>query len=90
VSLRHVELDEVGLDCSMHDPVGQRVTTQHVTLGPGGISFQPVELRYAWPAELDLMATLAGLQRTARWGSWDRRPFTADSTSHVSIWQARS
>jgi len=90
VSLRHVELDEVGLDCSMHDPVGQRVTTQHVMLGPGGLTFHPVELRYAWPAELDLMAIVAGLEPTARWGGWDRRPFTADSTSHVSIWQAPS
>jgi SAM-dependent methyltransferase len=89
-SLRHVELDEVGLECSVHDPVGQRVTTQQVTLGPGGITCHPVELRYAWPTELDLMAILAGLEPLARWGSWDRRPFTANCTSHVSIWQAPS
>lgn len=86
-SVRRVELDEVGLECSIHDAVAQRVTTQHVTLGSGGITCNPVELRYAWPAELDLMAVVAGLEPSARWGSWDRRPFTADSTSHVSIWQ---
>ncbi|MGD9528495.1 MAG: class I SAM-dependent methyltransferase [Pseudonocardia sp.] len=88
VSLRHLELDEAGLDCSIHDPVGQRVTTQHVTVGPSGITCYPAELRYAWPAELDLMAALAGLEPAARWGGWDRQTFTADCTSHVSIWQA--
>ena len=55
---------QFGLDCSVHDPVGQRVTTQHVMLGPGGLTFHPVELRYARPAELDLMATVAGLEPT--------------------------
>jgi hypothetical protein len=47
----------------------------------------PVVLRYAWPSELDLMARLAGLRLEARWGGWDRRPFDASSTSHVSVYR---
>jgi SAM-dependent methyltransferase len=43
--------------------------------------------RYAWPAELDLMARIAGLGLVERWGDWDRRPFTAASEQHVSVWQ---
>jgi hypothetical protein len=39
-----------------------------------------------WPSELDLMARLAGLELRERWGDWDRSPFTAESTKHVSVW----
>ncbi len=43
--------------------------------------------RYVWPAELDLMARLAGLRLRERWGGWRREPFTSDSTKHVSVWE---
>jgi len=44
------------------------------------------EFRYAWPAELDLMARLAGMRLSERWADWEREPFTAESESHVSVW----
>jgi SAM-dependent methyltransferase len=44
-------------------------------------------LRYVWPAELDLMARLAGLTLEDRWAGWDRAPFTGESPSHVSVWR---
>jgi hypothetical protein len=40
-----------------------------------------------WPAELDLMARLAGLRLKERWADWGRRPFTGDSLMHVSVWE---
>jgi hypothetical protein len=40
-----------------------------------------------WPAELDLMARLAGMSLRERWGGWQREPFTSESMSHVSVWQ---
>jgi SAM-dependent methyltransferase len=43
--------------------------------------------RYVWPAELDLMARIAGLRLRDRWADWDRSPFTADSEQHVSVWE---
>jgi hypothetical protein len=43
--------------------------------------------RYAWPAELDLMARIAGLVLRERWSGWHRDPFTSDSASHVSVWE---
>jgi hypothetical protein len=43
--------------------------------------------RYVWPAELDLMAELAGLSLRDRWAGWSREPFTGESRSHVSVWQ---
>ena len=43
--------------------------------------------RYVWPSELDLMARIAGMQLRHRWGDFDRSPFTATSTRHVSVWE---
>ncbi|MFF2655143.1 class I SAM-dependent DNA methyltransferase [Streptomyces sp. NPDC058045] len=43
--------------------------------------------RYAWPAELDLMARIAGLELERRVQDWDGAPFTQDSTKHISVWR---
>ena len=43
--------------------------------------------RYVWPAELDLMARLAGMTLEGRWSGWRREPYTSDSTRHVSVWR---
>jgi hypothetical protein len=32
------------------------------------------------------MARLAGLELKNRWGGWNREPFTARSTLHVSVY----
>lgn len=42
--------------------------------------------RFVWPAELDLMAALAGLRLRERWADWHRSPFTSESRSHISVW----
>jgi hypothetical protein len=57
-----------------------------VTLRDGGVQLLPVEIRYAWPSELDLMARLAGLRLRDRFGDWQRGAFTAASAMHVSIY----
>jgi SAM-dependent methyltransferase len=43
--------------------------------------------RYIWPAELDLMAQLAGFQLETRHADWSGTPFTAESRSHVSVYR---
>jgi hypothetical protein len=43
--------------------------------------------RYIWPAELDLMAQLAGFELESRDADWVGTPFTADSPSHVSVYR---
>jgi hypothetical protein len=87
VSAARVQEDRVMLDASRHDPVNQRIVSQHIMIGEAGVQLYPVHLRYAWPSELDLMAQLAGLRLRERWGGWKREPFTASSTSHVSIYE---
>jgi SAM-dependent methyltransferase len=86
VNANRVETDLVILDVSLHDPVEQRVSSQHVVLQPDAVRLQPVAIRYAFPAELDLMARLAGLELRERWGGWEREPFTAASGQHVSVY----
>ena len=46
-----------------------------------------IPFRYVWPAELDLMARLAGMRLRERWQDWDRSPFTSESRKHVSVWE---
>jgi SAM-dependent methyltransferase len=81
--------DEVVLEVSRHDAASQRVTTQRVVLGGGGggVRLFPIQIRYAWPTELDLMARLAGLKLRARWGGWRREPFDSGSAKHVSVYE---
>jgi SAM-dependent methyltransferase len=86
VEARQVDTDHVHLETSVHDPVQQRVMSQQVILTERGIRFYPVQIRYAWPSELDLMARLAGLQLRHRWAGWVEEPFTASSASHVSVY----
>jgi SAM-dependent methyltransferase len=90
VSATRVDVDNVQLNATTHDPVQQRVMTQYIGIGRDGIVLLPVHLRYAWPSELDLMAQLAGLQLDARLGGWRREPFTATSPSHVSIYRPQT
>ena len=53
----------------------------------GTFSSFAAPFRYVWPAELDLMARIAGMRLEHRWASWNRSPFTGDSPSHVSVWR---
>jgi SAM-dependent methyltransferase len=89
-AVTRVETDSVQLHATTHDPVLQRVTTQHIGIGRDGVILLPVQLRYAWPSELDLMAQLAGLQLDARLGGWRGEPFTAASPSHVSRYRPQT
>jgi SAM-dependent methyltransferase len=82
-----VDPDVVILETSVHDRVAQRVVSQQVLLSNRGAQLYPVELRYAWPSELDLMARLAGLRLRTRWGGWSGEPFSAASASHVSVYE---
>lgn len=85
-----VEAGEAHLEVSRLDPVSQQVSGQHVVLTEEGVRLYPLKLRFAWPAELDLMARLAGLRLWRRWENWQRAPYSADSTKHISVYkQAR-
>jgi hypothetical protein len=66
------------------------MSSNYVEVADGRGSFRSIPFRYVWPAELDLMAQLAGLRLRLRWEDWTGRPFTHDSGGHVSIWEKRA
>lgn len=70
-----------------YDVAAQRLVSHHHDLRDGVTRVRSIPFRYVWPAELDLMARLAGLVPDSRWADWHRRPFTADSRAHVSVWR---
>jgi SAM-dependent methyltransferase len=75
----------VGFD--QYDVVTQEFTSNHVTVSADGTGrFRRIPFRYAWPAEMDLMARIAGMRLEHRWADWDRSELTAESTKHVSVW----
>lgn len=78
--------DQVDLDVGRHDPATQRVFSQKVVFTNGSVRLYPVQIRYVWPSEMDLMAQLAGLQLRERWANWKREPFTSESEHHISVY----
>jgi SAM-dependent methyltransferase len=76
----HVGIDEYDADT-------QRLVSHHFTLVDGSWQRISMPFRSASHGEFDLMARLAGLRLRERWSDWDRSPFTAESTKHVSVWE---
>jgi SAM-dependent methyltransferase len=83
----HIDMASVTLEAAIHDPIAQVIEYQYVRMSRDGPRLTPLTMRYAWPAEIDLMARLAGLSLEQRWGGWDRSPFTALSAMHVSLYR---
>jgi SAM-dependent methyltransferase len=82
VSAEHLGFDEF-------DVASQQLVSHHYFMVDGKLDAVSVPFRYVWPAELDLMARLAGLRLRERWSDWTREPFTSASTKHVSVWEKR-
>ncbi|MFC9440052.1 class I SAM-dependent DNA methyltransferase [Nocardia sp. NPDC057030] len=69
-----------------YDVATQQLSSNYLDVSDGRGEYRSIPFRYVWPAELDLMAQLAGLHPRARWTDWTRTPFTNESRHHVSIW----
>lgn len=80
VSPGHVGIDE-------YDVANQSLISHHYWISADRAETFDSHHRYAWPAEYDLMARIAGLTLSQRWSNWQRDPYTRDSTSAVSVWQ---
>jgi SAM-dependent methyltransferase len=81
----HVSESYWGFD--EYDIANQGMTSHHLEIVDGRVERLSVPFRYAWPAEYDLMAELAGMRLRERWDDWKREPFTSESRSHVSVWE---
>jgi SAM-dependent methyltransferase len=76
----HVGFDEIEI-------ATQRLVSHHLWFEGADVERRSIPFRYVWPAELDLMARLAGMRLLERWAGWRREPFGNDSRSHVSVWE---
>jgi SAM-dependent methyltransferase len=85
--VRPFSVTDTGWAYDVYNFATQEMSSNYVTATDGRGEFRSIPFRYAWPAELDLMAQLAGLRLRDRWNDWDRSPFTSDSTRHVSVWE---
>ena len=73
-----------------YDVATQGLTSHHLEIEDGKVERLSAPFRYVWPAELDLMAELAGMRLRERWSGWEREPFTSESGQHVSVWELPS
>jgi SAM-dependent methyltransferase len=80
-SERHIGIDE-------YDFANQGLISHHYTrTADGTFRYSSGPFRYVWPAELDLMARIAGLQPFERCSGWKGEPFTNESTKLVAVWE---
>jgi len=70
-----------------YDVVDQGLVSHHLEVVDGDLERFSVPFRYVWPAELDLMAQIAGMALRERWSGWAHEPFTSESRQHVSVWE---
>jgi SAM-dependent methyltransferase len=78
---KHIGIDE-------YDVADQGLISHHYTRkGDGTFRYSWGPFRYVWPAELDLMARIAGLTPRERWSGWKSEPFTSTSEKLVAVWE---
>jgi SAM-dependent methyltransferase len=82
----HVRPTHLGFD--EYNVAGQGLISHHYHAGSDG-TLKPysIPFRYVWPAELDLMARLAGMTLRDRFSGWRGERFTSESRKHVSVWE---
>jgi SAM-dependent methyltransferase len=82
------DFGESHLGVDEYDVANQGLVSHHFWPVEGKWERRSIPFRYVWPAELDLMARLAGMTLRERWSGWKREPFTSESTKHVSVWES--
>jgi SAM-dependent methyltransferase len=84
---RVFDFGESHLGVDEYDVENQGLVSHHFWPVDGKWERRSIPFRYVWPAELDLMARLAGMKLRERWSGWKRELFTSESTKHVSVWE---
>lgn len=86
VRMVNITDDDLRFEVTQIDPLKQQVSSKLIHITGSGTRMYPVKLRYAWPAELDLMAKIAGLEIQHRWGSWQKNELTTKDEQHISVY----
>jgi SAM-dependent methyltransferase len=82
------EDDHLGYE-TFEDVVEQIAWSHHWMRVDGELVRHRDAYRYVWPAELDLMARIAGLRLRHRWSDWRATPFVGDAEAvdHVVVYE---
>ena len=86
-TVRPFQVSDTYVGFDEFDVVRQGLVSHHLRAKDGRFEKRSIPFRYVWPAELDLMARLAGMTLRERWADWKREPLTRESTKHVSVWE---
>jgi SAM-dependent methyltransferase len=87
-TIRPFNLSDTHLGFDTYDVVNQGLVSHHYRrVADGTFKYSWGPFRYVWPAELDLMARLAGMRLRERWSGWKREPFTSTSEKLVGVWE---
>jgi len=87
VQVREVTEDSATIRLHRYDRAAQRFIRQTITFDSQGVHLKPFATRYCWPDQIDRMAAQAGLRLAERYADWQRRPFNAASTHHISVYR---
>ena len=88
-TIRTYDVTDTSWSFDEYDIANQGLISHHFSTVDGAVERLSIPFRYAWPAEFDLMAELAGMRLRDRWSGWRHEPFTSDSRQHVSVWRHR-
>ena len=86
-TIRPHQFNQFGFDFDEYNVATQELVSYHYINVDGAFKGHSLPFRYVWPAELDLMARIAGMKLRERWSDWNRQPFTNESVSHISVWE---
>jgi hypothetical protein len=82
------DVSDTHLGFDTYEVTEQKLSSHHITISSDGQADHHVHpFRYVWPAELDLMAELAGMSLVSRHADWMGSEFLDESRQHVSVWQ---
>jgi SAM-dependent methyltransferase len=87
VAVSRMAATELVLTATVHDPDAQTITGQHVQITEAGVRLRPWMVRYRHPAEIDDLASRAGLVLEHRWADWSGAAFDEHSPAHVSVYR---
>lgn len=79
--------DRVLLDSIAVDPFAQRVSLSRTLISPGTVTTFMELSRFAFPSELDLLASGAGLRLVSRHGGWNSTVADQHSPGYISVYR---
>ena len=72
-TVRPFDVSEDHLGFDEYDVANQGLVSHHCSPSTGACERSSIPFRYVWPAELDLMARLAGMTLRERWSGLEPR-----------------